>query len=186
MGVFAARAPRRINPVGLSLVQLLDVSGRYIRFTGVDLLDETPVIDIKPYVTRFDKTNRRPTMRLVRHSPPARRGYPSRSRSPNRLTTPVIKSLYRRSLGDIVTATTRWPPGALAEPAGLGPAGKLLSVGQLQLSQDCGGVSLHVRAEMPCRVPISLHPHGLAPWRADRLLMAGTRHCANHVVAANR
>ncbi|MBO0816551.1 MAG: tRNA (N6-threonylcarbamoyladenosine(37)-N6)-methyltransferase TrmO [Actinobacteria bacterium] len=55
MGMFAARGPRRINPIGLSLVQLLDVTGLVIRFAGVDLLDGTPVIDLKPYVTRFDR-----------------------------------------------------------------------------------------------------------------------------------
>lgn len=54
MGVFATRGPRRVNPIGLSLVRLLDVAGRFVRFTGVDLLDETPLIDLKPYVTRFD------------------------------------------------------------------------------------------------------------------------------------
>jgi tRNA (adenine37-N6)-methyltransferase len=55
MGVFATRAPRRVNPIGLSLIQVLDVTGSLIRFAGVDLLDSTPVIDIKPYVSRFGR-----------------------------------------------------------------------------------------------------------------------------------
>jgi tRNA-Thr(GGU) m(6)t(6)A37 methyltransferase TsaA len=55
MGLFAARGPRRINPIGLSLIQLLDVTGPAVRFAGVDVLDGTPVIDLKPYVTRFDR-----------------------------------------------------------------------------------------------------------------------------------
>lgn len=55
MGVFATRGPRRVNPIGLSLIQLLDVTGHVITFAGVDLIDGTPVIDLKPYVTRFDK-----------------------------------------------------------------------------------------------------------------------------------
>jgi tRNA (adenine37-N6)-methyltransferase len=55
MGIFATRGPRRINPIGLSLIRLLDVTGPVIRFAGVDLIDGTPVIDIKPYVTRFDR-----------------------------------------------------------------------------------------------------------------------------------
>ena len=55
MGMFAIRTPQRINPIGLSLIQLLDVTGQTIRFAGVDLLDGTPVIDLKPYVTRFDR-----------------------------------------------------------------------------------------------------------------------------------
>ena len=55
MGIFATRGPRRVNPVGLSLIQLLEVTGQAIKFAGVDLLDGTPVVDIKPYVTRFDR-----------------------------------------------------------------------------------------------------------------------------------
>jgi tRNA (adenine37-N6)-methyltransferase len=55
MGIFATRGPRRVSPLGLSLVQLLGVSGRVIEFAGVDLLDGTPVVDVKPYVTRFDR-----------------------------------------------------------------------------------------------------------------------------------
>jgi tRNA-Thr(GGU) m(6)t(6)A37 methyltransferase TsaA len=50
MGVFAARGPRRVNPIGLSLIQLLEVTGPAVRFAGVDVLDGTPVIDLKPYV----------------------------------------------------------------------------------------------------------------------------------------
>jgi tRNA-Thr(GGU) m(6)t(6)A37 methyltransferase TsaA len=55
MGIFATRGPRRVNPIGLSLVRLLEVTGAQVRFGGVDLLDGTPVIDIKPYVVRFDR-----------------------------------------------------------------------------------------------------------------------------------
>jgi tRNA-Thr(GGU) m(6)t(6)A37 methyltransferase TsaA len=55
MGIFATRGPRRVNPIGLSLLQVLDISGRVVSFAGVDLLDDTPVIDLKPYVTRFDR-----------------------------------------------------------------------------------------------------------------------------------
>ncbi len=55
MGIFATRGPRRVNPIGLSLVRLLDVSGGTVRFAGVDVIDGTPVIDLKPYVTRFDR-----------------------------------------------------------------------------------------------------------------------------------
>jgi tRNA-Thr(GGU) m(6)t(6)A37 methyltransferase TsaA len=55
VGMFAIRTPRRINPIGLSLIQVLNVTGQTIRFAGVDLLDGTPVIDLKPYVARFDR-----------------------------------------------------------------------------------------------------------------------------------
>jgi tRNA (adenine37-N6)-methyltransferase len=55
MGIFATRGPRRVNPIGLSLIQLLEVTGQAVVFAGVDLLDGTPVVDLKPYVTRFDR-----------------------------------------------------------------------------------------------------------------------------------
>lgn len=53
-GVFATRAPRRPNPIGLSVVRLVSVEGSRITFEGVDLIDGTPVLDIKPYVPEFD------------------------------------------------------------------------------------------------------------------------------------
>jgi tRNA-Thr(GGU) m(6)t(6)A37 methyltransferase TsaA len=55
MGMFACRTPQRINPLGLSLIQVLEMTGTTMRFAGVDLLDGTPVIDLKPYVARFDR-----------------------------------------------------------------------------------------------------------------------------------
>ena len=53
-GVFATRAPRRPNPIGLSVVRLLSINGSTLFIEGVDLLDGTPVLDIKPYVGEFD------------------------------------------------------------------------------------------------------------------------------------
>jgi tRNA-Thr(GGU) m(6)t(6)A37 methyltransferase TsaA len=53
-GVFATRAPRRPNPLGLSLVRLVGVDGTTLHIEEVDLLDGTPVLDIKPYVPLFD------------------------------------------------------------------------------------------------------------------------------------
>lgn len=53
-GVFATRAPARPNRIGLSIVRLLQVQGRVLRFQGNDMLDGTPVLDIKPYVPRLD------------------------------------------------------------------------------------------------------------------------------------
>jgi tRNA-Thr(GGU) m(6)t(6)A37 methyltransferase TsaA len=49
-GVFATRSPHRPNPIGLSLVRLLEVDGRTLRVGDVDLLDGTPILDIKPYL----------------------------------------------------------------------------------------------------------------------------------------
>lgn len=53
-GLFATRAPSRPNPIGLSVVRLLEVDGSVLRIEGIDLLDGTPVLDIKPYVREFD------------------------------------------------------------------------------------------------------------------------------------
>ncbi len=53
-GVFATRAPRRPNPVGLSVVQLTGVQDGVLHIQNVDILDGTPLLDIKPYVPAFD------------------------------------------------------------------------------------------------------------------------------------
>ncbi len=53
-GIFATRHPDRPNPLGMTVVELLERSGRILRVKGIDMLDGTPVIDIKPY-TRGDQ-----------------------------------------------------------------------------------------------------------------------------------
>lgn len=53
-GVFATRAPKRPNPVGISVVKLLKVEKCILYIEDVDILDGTPLIDIKPYVPAFD------------------------------------------------------------------------------------------------------------------------------------
>lgn len=53
-GVFATRTPCRPSPIGLSCVRLLGIEGRTLRVSGVDMLEGTPLLDIKPYVPEFD------------------------------------------------------------------------------------------------------------------------------------
>jgi tRNA (adenine37-N6)-methyltransferase len=53
-GVLATRSPHRPNSIGLSAVELLRIEGRTLHLHGVDLLDGTPVLDIKPYVPYAD------------------------------------------------------------------------------------------------------------------------------------
>lgn len=53
-GVFATRAPCRPNPIGLSIVALVRREGNILHLDGVDVLDGTPLLDIKPYTARFD------------------------------------------------------------------------------------------------------------------------------------
>jgi tRNA-Thr(GGU) m(6)t(6)A37 methyltransferase TsaA len=54
-GLFATRYPCRPNPIGLSIVRLVARSGRWLEIHGVDVLDGTPLLDIKPYVPDFDR-----------------------------------------------------------------------------------------------------------------------------------
>jgi tRNA (adenine37-N6)-methyltransferase len=53
-GLFATRAPARPNPLGMSSVRLVRIEGSVLHVEGVDMLDGTPLLDIKPYVPRFD------------------------------------------------------------------------------------------------------------------------------------
>lgn len=57
-GVFATRAPKRPNPIGLSVVKLIGVEGNLLQIEHVDILDGTPLLDIKPYVPEFDAADR--------------------------------------------------------------------------------------------------------------------------------
>lgn len=50
-GVFATRSPRRPNPIGLTVVEVLGRNGRNLRVKGIDMLDGTPILDIKPYMS---------------------------------------------------------------------------------------------------------------------------------------
>jgi tRNA-Thr(GGU) m(6)t(6)A37 methyltransferase TsaA len=50
-GVFATRSPRRPNPIGLSVVELLSRQGPLLRVRGIDMLEGTPILDIKPYLS---------------------------------------------------------------------------------------------------------------------------------------
>lgn len=54
-GVFATRAPRRPNPIGLSVVRLKKIDGATLYIEDLDILDGTPLVDIKPYVDEFDR-----------------------------------------------------------------------------------------------------------------------------------
>jgi len=53
-GIFATRAPSRPNPIGMSIVRLTEVEGNTLHIQDVDIVDETPLLDIKPYVPKFD------------------------------------------------------------------------------------------------------------------------------------
>lgn len=53
-GVFSTRAPKRPNSIGISLVKLIRIDGCILHIEDVDIVDGTPILDIKPYVPEFD------------------------------------------------------------------------------------------------------------------------------------
>jgi len=53
-GIFATRSPHRPNKLGMSLVRLMEIEGNILHVKDIDILDGTPLIDIKPYIQRFD------------------------------------------------------------------------------------------------------------------------------------
>ena len=54
-GVFATRSPRRPNPIGLTVVELISREGTILRVRGIDMLDGTPILDIKPYLSNVQQ-----------------------------------------------------------------------------------------------------------------------------------
>ena len=55
VGVFAQRTKYRPNPIGVTAVQLLGIAGNVVKVRGLDAMDDTPVLDIKPYMPSFDR-----------------------------------------------------------------------------------------------------------------------------------
>lgn len=53
-GLFATRAPKRPNPIGISVVKLLKIEDNKLFVENIDIIDGTPLLDIKPYVSKFD------------------------------------------------------------------------------------------------------------------------------------
>lgn len=53
-GIFAIKGPRRPNPIGISTVKLLDICDNKLMISGIDLVDGTPILDIKPFIPEFD------------------------------------------------------------------------------------------------------------------------------------
>jgi len=53
-GLFATRSPKRPNPIGLSIVRLIGIEANTLHIEDVDMIDGTPLLDIKPYVPEFD------------------------------------------------------------------------------------------------------------------------------------
>jgi tRNA (adenine37-N6)-methyltransferase len=58
LGIFAQRAKRRPNPIGLSVVRLIERRGVVLRVQGLDAIDGSPILDLKPYVPAFDSVDK--------------------------------------------------------------------------------------------------------------------------------
>ncbi len=56
-GVFATRSPLRPNHIGLSIIEMKRIDGNRIVVGNIDILNETPLLDIKPYIAQFDAVN---------------------------------------------------------------------------------------------------------------------------------
>lgn len=54
VGIFACRCPERPNPIGVSTARILKIKGNTIRVKGLDVIDGTPILDIKPYTPQYD------------------------------------------------------------------------------------------------------------------------------------
>ena len=57
VGVFAQRTKFRPNPIGVTAVKLLGIAGNVVKVRGLDALDGTPVLDLKPYLPPFDRVD---------------------------------------------------------------------------------------------------------------------------------
>jgi len=57
-GVFSTRAPKRPNPIGISVVRLVRIEGNILYIRELDIIDGTPLLDIKPYVPEFDRRDK--------------------------------------------------------------------------------------------------------------------------------
>ena len=56
-GIFSTRAPGRPNPIGISVVQLVTIDKNILQVRDLDIVDDTPLLDVKPYVPDFDMKN---------------------------------------------------------------------------------------------------------------------------------
>jgi tRNA-Thr(GGU) m(6)t(6)A37 methyltransferase TsaA len=104
-GVFATRSPRP-NPIGLSVVRLHSIAGTTLHVSGLDLLDGTPVLDVKPYVPLFDSVEAERT------------GWLSSRASGVRRPAPMPAS--RRSPGQRSSTRSRRPTRGRAGPGRAG------------------------------------------------------------------
>lgn len=54
VGIFACRCPQRPNPIGVSIIEILSIKGNIVTVKGLDVIKDTPILDIKPYTPQYD------------------------------------------------------------------------------------------------------------------------------------
>jgi tRNA-Thr(GGU) m(6)t(6)A37 methyltransferase TsaA len=111
IGIFASRSPHRPSPIGLSLARLVKIEGATMHLAGIDLVDGTPILDVKPYIPEWDIARRAtpgwtkdtpfPTLKVAF----AARALKDIAAAEKRLTTTGLKRLLR----DILTQDLRNP-----------------------------------------------------------------------------
>lgn len=100
-GVFATRSPRRPNPIALTVVELLGREGNRLRVRGVDMLDGTPVLDIKPYLSSVPSEKlRRGWLSEAEARAASRRTPPARDQAPGPRSGRTRPRSSRRSPSD--------------------------------------------------------------------------------------
>lgn len=57
VGIFASRCPQRPNPIGVSTVKILSIKNNVITVQGLDVVNSTPILDIKPYTPQYDRAD---------------------------------------------------------------------------------------------------------------------------------
>lgn len=106
MGVLASRSPHRPNPIGLSLGQIVDIGSHYLDVSGLDLVNDTPILDIKPYLHDFDrpKKSRKTSTHWVKENPFTQ----LKVRFQKNLSVPATdKKLFKQQLGEILKEDPR-------------------------------------------------------------------------------
>ena len=66
-GIFAIRSPHRPNHIGMSIVKIINIENNRVYFNSVDMLDGTPLIDIKPYIKEFDYRDKTKSGWIAKH-----------------------------------------------------------------------------------------------------------------------
>jgi tRNA-Thr(GGU) m(6)t(6)A37 methyltransferase TsaA len=106
MGVLATRSPHRPNPIGLSIAKIEHISRHQIEVSGLDLVDQTPIYDIKPYLPEFDRP-REKQLRWVKENPFPQLKVRLARKVLSPLTNDEERALFKKQIGQILREDPR-------------------------------------------------------------------------------